>query len=215
MRLNVAIFIFDDVEVLDFAGPFEVFAVTDELAGHARFNTYTVAELPGVVRARNSLRVVPTHTFESAPAPDILVIPGGDGTRPLLNRPVVIEWVRRQSRVAQHTVSVCTGALLLAKAGLLEGLQATTHHLGLDLLRELAPNATVHADRRFLDNGKILTSAGISAGIDVSLHLVARLSGREAAEKTSAYMEYRWINDTGPGDRSGGTSGVRIGGDQQ
>ena len=107
--------------MLDFAGPFEVFAVTDELAEHTRFNTYTVAELPGVVRARNGLRVVPTHTFESAPAPDILVIPGGGGTRPLLNRPVVIEWVRRQSRVAQHTVSVCTGALLLAKAGLLDG----------------------------------------------------------------------------------------------
>ena len=197
MRLNVAIFIFNDVEVLDFAGPFEVFAVTDDLAGHTLFNTYTVAELPGAVRARNGLRVVPDHTFESAPKPDIIVIPGGFGTRPLLNRPVILEWVRQQSRQAQYTVSVCTGALLLAKAGLLDGLQVTTHHLRLDLLRELAPAATVHADRRFLDNGNILTSAGISAGIDVSLHLVARLCGKETAEKTAAHMEYSWADDGG------------------
>lgn len=199
MRLNTAIFLFDDVEVLDFAGPFEVFAVTDDLAEHTLFNTYTVAELPGAVRARNGLRVVPSHTFESAPKPDIIVIPGGWGTRPLLNRPVVIEWVRQQSRDAQYTVSVCTGALLLAKAGLLDGLQVTTHHLRLDLLRELAPAATVHADRRFLDNGNILTSAGISAGIDVSLHLVARVYGAETAEKTAAHMEYAWSNDGGVG----------------
>jgi transcriptional regulator GlxA family with amidase domain len=197
MRLNVAIFIFNDVEVLDFAGPFEVFAVADDLAEHTLFHAYTVAELPGAVRARNGLRVVPDHTFESAPKPDIIVIPGGFGTRPLLNRPVVLEWVRQQSRQAQYTVSVCTGALLLAKAGLLDGLQVTTHHLRLDLLRELAPTATVHADRRFLDNGNILTSAGISAGIDVSLHLVARLCGKETAEKTAAHMEYAWSNDGG------------------
>ncbi len=197
MRLNVAIFLFNEVEVLDFAGPFEVFAVTDDLAEHTLFNTYTVAELPGTVRARNGLRVVPDHAFESAPKPDILVIPGGFGTRPLLNRPVVLEWLRQQSRQAQYTVSVCTGALLLAKAGLLDGLQITTHHLRLDLLRELAPAATVHADRRFLDNGNILTSAGISAGIDVSLHLVARLYGKETAEKTATHMEYCWSNDGG------------------
>ena len=197
MRLNVAIFIFDEVEVLDFAGPFEVFAVTDGLAQNTLFNTYTLAELPGVVRARNGLRVVPTHTFETAPVPDVIVIPGGFGTRSLLTRSVIIEWIRQQSRVAQHTVSVCTGALLLAKAGLLDGLQATTHYLHLDLLRELAPAAIVHSDRRFLDNGRLLTSAGISAGIDVSLHLVARLHGKEVAEKTSAHMEYLWANDGG------------------
>jgi transcriptional regulator GlxA family with amidase domain len=197
MRLNVGIFIFNDVEVLDFTGPFEVFAVTDELARHTLFHTYTVAELPGAVRARNGLRVVPDHTFESAPTPDILVIPGGFGTRPLLNRAVVIEWVRQQSRKAQFTVSVCTGALVLAKAGLLDGLSATTHFEQLDLLRDLAPKATVQPDRRFVDNGTILTSAGISAGIDVSLHLVSRLQGKETAAKVAAYMEYHWRDDGG------------------
>jgi len=197
MRLNVAIFIFNEVEVLDFTGPFEVFGVTDGLAQHPLFNPYTVAELPEVVRARNGLRVVPNHTFESAPVPDIFVVPGGMGTRALLNRPLVIEWVRRQSRAARHTVAVCTGALVLAKAGLLDGLQVTTHYLQLELLRELAPAATVHADRRFLDNGQILTSAGIAAGLDVSLHLVARLDGQETAGKTAAHMEYLWRNDGG------------------
>lgn len=197
MRLNVAIFIFDDVEVLDFAGPFEVFGVTDDLAQQTLCNTYTVAELAGVVRARNGLRVVPNHTFESAPVPDIMIIPGGFGTRALLNRPLVMEWIRRQSRLAQHTISVCTGALLLGKAGLLDGLHATTHYLQLELLRELAPAATVHGERRFFDNGQILTSAGIAAGIDVSLHLVAKLYGQETARKTAAHMEYLWRNDEG------------------
>ena len=197
MRLNVAIFIFNEVEVLDFAGPFEVFAVTDSLSENTLFNTYTVGEMPGVVYARNGFKVVPNHTFESAPAPDIVVIPGGFGTRPLLNRSVIIEWIRKQSRVAKHTVSVCTGSLLLAKAGLLDGLQATTHYLQLGLLRELAPTAIVHGDRRFLDNGQLLTSAGISAGIDVSLHLIAQLHGKETAGKTAAHMEYHWTNDGG------------------
>jgi len=197
MRLNVAIFIFNEVEVLDFAGPFEVFAATDSLNQNTLFNTYTVAEMPGVVFARNGLKVVPTHPFESAPKPDIIVVPGGFGTRPLLARSIIIEWIRQQSRAAQHTVSVCTGSLLLAKAGLLDGLPATTHCSQLDLLRELAPTAVVHTDRRFLDTGQLLTSAGISAGIDVSLHLVARLCGKEIAERTAAHMEYHWTNDGG------------------
>ena len=197
MRLNVAIFIINEVEVLDFAGPFEVFAVTDSLNQNILFNTYTVGEMPGVVYARNGLKVVPNHTFESAPTPDIIIIQGGFGTRPLLNRPVIIEWIRKQSRAALHTVSVCTGSLVLAKAGLLDGLPATTHYLQLGLLRELAPTAVVHSDRRFLDNGQLLTSAGISAGLDVSLHLVARLCGKEVAEKTAAHMEYHWANDGG------------------
>lgn len=197
MRLNVAILLFDDVEVLDFAGPFEVFAVTDELSDYKRFNVFTVAESPGSVRARNGLKVVPDHTLESAPKSDVLIIPGGFGSRALLRKPSVLEWVRVRHRHATHTVSVCTGALVLAKAGLLAGLDVTTHHECLGLLRELAPDARVHADRRFHDHGKILTAAGISAGLDVSLHLVARLHGPAAAQKTAAYMEYAWTDDGG------------------
>jgi len=203
MRRTVAILLFDDVEVLDFAGPFEVFAVTDELNDHRLFAVTTVAETPGPLRARNGLRVVPDHDFSSLPAADLLVIPGGLGTRPLLQRPEVLAWVRERSRAAEITASVCTGSLVLAKAGLLDGCDVTTHHQRHDLLHELAPAATVHADRRFLVNpatatrGLIATSAGISAGIDLSLHLVALLHGATTAEQTARYMEYRWRNDAG------------------
>lgn len=197
MRRHTAIFIFDDVEVLDFTGPFEVFAVTDELAQRSLFNVFTVAESPGTVRARNGLKVVPDHTFETAPAPDILIVPGGFGTRPLLDQRSVLEWLRLRAKHAEVVASVCTGSLVLGKAGLLAGQPATTHYLRHDLLRKLAPAALVQEDRRFLDNGRIATSAGISAGIDLSLHLVARLHGTETAQRTAQYMEYHWNNDGG------------------
>ncbi len=197
MRRNTAIFVFDHVEVLDFTGPFEVFAVADELAEKTFFRVFTVAETPGTIRTNHGLKVVPEHTFESAPAPDILVIPGGFGTRALLNKPSVLEWIRLRAKHAEIVASVCTGSLLLAKAGLLEGQSATTHFQSHSLLCELAPTALVHEDKRFFDNGHIATSAGISAGIDLSLHLVARLHGAVMAEKTARYMEYHWRNDGG------------------
>jgi transcriptional regulator GlxA family with amidase domain len=191
MKKNIAIFLFDDVEVLDFAGPFEVFAVTDELRGYDTFNVFTFAENIGTIRARNGLKVVPHFARENCPAPHILVVPGGAGTRPLLHKPALLEWLRLKSRHAELTMSVCTGALVLAKAGLLEGLRATTHHECFNLLRETAPDIEVVETERFIDNGRILTAAGISAGIDGSLHVVERLLGREAAENTARYMEYR------------------------
>jgi transcriptional regulator GlxA family with amidase domain len=193
MKTNVAILLFDDVEVLDLAGPFEVFSVTDELRGHETFNVFTVADSPSAVRARNGLNVVPHHTPESCPIPDVLVIPGGVGTRKVLGKPMLLEWVRNRARRASITMSVCTGALVLAKAGLLDGLRATTHHECFALLRELAPNTDVVENERFIDNGKILTAAGISAGIDCALHVVERLLGPEAATLTARYMEYRRI----------------------
>jgi transcriptional regulator GlxA family with amidase domain len=189
---RVAIYIFADVEVLDFAGPYEVFAVTNELNERRLFHTFTVAEQAGPVRARNGLGVVPDHTFADCPPPDLLVVPGGLGTRPLLDRPDVVAWVAARAATAEITASVCTGSLLLAKAGLLAGRRATTHHLRHDLLRELAPDATVLTDRRWVDEGRVATSAGISAGLDLSLHLVARLHGAEVAARTARYMEYDW-----------------------
>lgn len=197
MRRHVAILIFDEVEVLDFAGPFEVFSVADELSDGARFNVCLVAETPGTIRARNGLKVVPDHTLESAPAPQILIVPGGYGTRALLKKPSLVEWVRRTAKHAEIVASVCTGALVLAKAGLLDGLDVTTHAENLADLRALAPAARVHGDRRFHDHGRIATAAGISAGIDLSLHLVARLHDPATAEATARYMEYRWHNDAG------------------
>jgi transcriptional regulator GlxA family with amidase domain len=191
MRRNVAILIFDDVEVLDFAGPFEVFAVTDELRAGSAYRVFTVAGSVSPVRARNGLTVVPDFSCASNPAPDLLVVPGGFGTRALLRSSELIQWIREQAAAAELTMSVCTGSLLLAKAGLLDGLRATTHHEVLDLLRELAPASTVLSDERFVDNGRILTAAGVSAGIDCALHVVERQLGIAAADATVRYMEYR------------------------
>lgn len=189
---TVAILMFDDVEVLDFAGPFEVFSVTSELNGIDRpFAVLTVAEHPGAVSARNGLSVNPDCTISDCPPPDILIVPGGIGTRKLIDNSTVINWIENCAPTAELVLSVCTGALLLAKAGLLEGLQATTHHKALELLRELAPHTTIIENQRFVDNGKIITSGGIAAGIDMSLHVVSKLLGAAQAEKTAEHMEYK------------------------
>lgn len=190
MKKTVAIVLFPEVEVLDFAGPFEVFAVTDELRGYDTFHVITVAETSAPIRARNGLRVLPDHTIATCPKPDLLIIPGGFGTRALLKNEPVLAWLRTQAASAELVMSVCTGAFLLAKLGLLDGLRATTHHECLDDLRALAPAAILDATVRFHDNGKFLTAAGISAGIDCSLHVVARLLGPATAADTARYMEY-------------------------
>lgn len=190
MKRNVALLLFEDVEVLDFAGPFEVFAVTDELRGHQTFRVYTVAEIADPIRAKNGLTVIPDFTLANAPKPDVLIVPGGHGTRALVDRADVLAWIQQESATAEVVMSVCSGALVLAKIGLLEGLAATTHHEVVNLLIEMAPGANVQARERFTDNGKICTSAGISAGIDLSLHIVSRLLGKEAADTTARYMEY-------------------------
>ncbi|MBA2564209.1 MAG: DJ-1/PfpI family protein [Gemmatimonadetes bacterium] len=192
MTRDVAVLLFDEVEVLDFAGPFEVFSVTGRRTGLAPFNVYTVSERAGPVHARNDLRVVPTHSFASCPPPEILVVPGGFGTRREMHNAALIEWLRSTSETAELVLSVCTGALLLAKAGLLSGLGATTHHGALGLLREIAPDADVRSESRYVDNGKIVLSGGVSAGIDMALHVVSRLLGEEQARETAAYMEYPW-----------------------
>lgn len=189
---NLAILLFDDAEVLDFSGPFEVFSVASRQAEPAAFNVLTVAEKPKAITARNGLSVNPRHTLTDCPKPDLLLVPGGIGTRNELHNKPLIEWIARTAAHAELVLSVCTGALLLGKAGLLDGLETTTHHGAFDLLREIVPTATVHEDRRFVDNGKIITSAGIAAGIDMSLHIVGRLLGGKAATATARHMEYPW-----------------------
>ena len=190
-KLTVAILIFDDVEVLDFGGPFEVFSVTNELSDYTLLDVCTVAPRPGSVVARNGLTIIPHCTITDAPLPDILIIPGGSGTRPLLNDAKVLDWIQQTAEAAVRVLSVCTGALLLGKIGLLDGLTATTHASAFDLLAELAPRATIDRQARFVDNGRVVTSAGISAGIDMSLYVVGQLFGEDAAERTAEYMEYR------------------------
>ena len=189
---SVAILVFDDVEVLDFCGPFEAFSVAGFVEGETPFKVSLVAETPEPVRARNGLRVLPDSTLETCPAPDILVVPGGPGTRPLIKNERVLEWLKEMVTPTRTTVSVCSGALLLGRAGLLDGLHATTHHRALDELRRIAPEAIVHTDKRYIWNGELVIAAGVSSGIDASLDVVSRLCGETMARSTANYMEYEW-----------------------
>ena len=189
---NLAILIFDDVEVLDFCEPFEVFTVASHFTEPPAFNVFTVAQKPGPVLTRGGLSVNPHHRLADCPRPDLLLVPGGQGTRREMHNAALTDWIKARSQEAELVLSVCTGALLSARAGLLDGLEATTHHGAIDLLRQVAPKTTIHADRRFVDNGRVICSAGIAAGIDMSLHVVARLLESEVAVKTAQQMEYPW-----------------------
>ncbi len=188
---NLAIFLFNDAEILDFCGPYEVFSVANRFAEPTAFNVFTVAEQSPVVAA-NGLSVNADYTLQDCPAPHLLLVPGGIGTRTEMHNQRIIAWIKQAADCAELVLSVCTGALLLGKAGLLDGLEATTHHVAFDTLREVAPTTTVHEDKRFIDNGRVITSAGIAAGIDMSLHVVERLCGRETAAATAKQMEYPW-----------------------
>jgi len=189
MTRNVAILIFDDVEVLDFCGPFEVFGVTGRSENPKPFKVYTVAE-KSPITARNGLSVNPTYLLDNCLQPDILLVPGGQGTRREMHNPIVMNWIQEQFPKVELMLSVCTGALMLAKAGLLDGLSATTHFRAEDELRLAAPNTTICMSERYVDNGKVITSAGISAGIDMALYTVGRLLGAEVAADTAHHMQY-------------------------
>lgn len=186
---DVLVLLFPDVEVLDATGPFEVFATTEDARGNPLFRVRTVAETADPVAAIGGLRFVPDHTFEDAPDPHLLVIPGGNGRRVQMHNRATIAWIRAKAARAEQVLSICSGAFLLAAAGLLDGLEATTHHSVLEEFHQFADKTRVRRSR-FIDNGRIITSAGISAGIDASLHLVARLHGRETALRTAGMMEY-------------------------
>lgn len=191
-RRTVAILIFDDVELLDFAGPFEVFSSVRNLTGdHERLmDVFVVAETTAPVRCRNGLIVQPEQSIEACPVVDILVIPGGAGVRPALERHHLVEWVRTRAQEAELTVSVCTGSFLLAQAGLLSGRQATTHWERINEMRERFPDVEIIEDQRWIDAGEIITAAGVSAGIDVALHVVRRLYGADVARATALSIEY-------------------------
>ena len=180
---NVAIFLHEGVELLDFSGPGEVFAAT------RGFNVYTVAATKKPITSQGFVEIIPQYDLQSAPVPDIVVLPGGSTNIPLGN-PAVLEWIRTSSEKAEVMLSVCTGAFLLAKVGLLDGHRATTWHGRIEALREAAPKAEILENQRFVDNGKIVTTAGVSAGIDGALHVVGRLLGPDVAAATARYMEY-------------------------
>jgi transcriptional regulator GlxA family with amidase domain len=193
--VGVGILIFPDVEVLDFCGPFEVFAVTrlDEARRREEpspFAVRLVAETLEPVTATGGLRVLPDCTLDDCPPLDVLVVPGGWGTRALLAHRPVLDWIAARGAAVPLLTSVCTGALLLGRAGLLDGRRATTHWRALDLLREVAPRATVEPALHVVEDGDLVTSAGISAGIDMALRVVARRYGEAVARATARHMEY-------------------------
>jgi transcriptional regulator GlxA family with amidase domain len=196
--IHVGILLFDNVEVLDFAGPFEVFSRTRLQPGvetrrseeGAPFQVFTVARTRDPITATGGLTVVPRHSFADAPRIDLLVVPGGFGTRRLLNDEETLDWIRRTAAAARQVTSVCTGSLLLAKAGLLQGRRATTHWGALDLLDSLGAGVAVERTLRVVDDG-VITSAGVASGMDMAFYVVETLFGREVADETARYIEYR------------------------
>lgn len=189
---TLALLMFPDVEVLDFAGPFEVFSVAGEVRQPAPFRVITVAEGPSPVSAVGGLNVAPHFDLETAPQADVLIIPGGKGSRPAMRNQRILDWVAKQAAGAEVVASVCTGALILGKLGLLDGLQATTHAGSIGELKAISDKIDVRPTARFIDNGKYLTSGGITAGIDMSLYLLRRLTDQALVDLVVEEMEYDW-----------------------
>lgn len=193
--LNIGIFLFNDIELLDFAGPYEVFSVATELQDNPLFNVFTITEDGAGIRSVNGLRVMPDYDFKNHPQIDVLVVPGGNGTKIEMTKDTVLQWLKEQYNHSQITMSVCSGTRLLGKIGLLDNLKITTHHEVIADMKMIVPSAMIEENVKFVDNGKILTSAGISAGIELSLYVVAKLFGKEVANKAAVYMEYGdWKN---------------------
>ena len=199
VRNRVGILVFPDVEVLDFCGPFEVFSVTrlDESRRREEpspFEVLVIAETREPVVATGGLRVLPDHDLASCPRLDVLVVPGGWGTRSLVNNDRVVGWIRDQAAQVERVASVCTGSFLLGQAGLLDGRRATTHWMSLDRMRVTYPAIEMVRDQHVVEDGSIVTSAGIAAGIDLALRVVARYHGEAVARATARYMEYPYLD---------------------
>jgi transcriptional regulator GlxA family with amidase domain len=190
MTTNIGIFLFDGAEELDFAGPWEVLAAWAQQWPGDDIAVFTVARDDGPIMAAKGMRVLPDHSWETAPAIDVLVYPGGRGTRDHIGDPERIGWVRRLAESGALMTSVCTGSLVFADAGLLDDGPATSHWSVLDRLADLGSGIDVQPEARFVDRGHVITAAGVSAGIDMALHLVARLASPDRARDVRRYIQY-------------------------
>ena len=188
--MNIGIYIYDQAEVLDFSGPFEVFSVANRLA-NLGWSIWLVAEEESLVEARGVLQVKPHYSVQNVPEIDVLIVVGGVHSEEL-RKTEVINWIRKTTEKTQITASVCTGAFLLAEAGLLDGLEVTTHWEDIPDLQRNYPNLQVRKGIRWIEQGKLFTAAGISAGIEISLKLVSKFAGEELAKRTARQMEYTW-----------------------
>ncbi|MBP2403351.1 DJ-1/PfpI family protein [Streptomyces syringium] len=180
--------IFEGVEELDFTGPWEVFTASSMLRGHTD-TAVLIAERPGPVRCNKGMRVLPDHTFDDHPPLDVLLVPGGNGTRHQVDNPALIEWITETSDGASWITGVCTGALLLHEAGPARGRRVATHHAFEDAL-ESRGDVTVVRDARYVVDGTLITSQGVSAGIDMALWLIGRIHGRDHARAVRRYIQY-------------------------
>lgn len=187
---NTAIFIFENVEVLDFTGPFEIFNSANRILEYESFKVFTVAESEKKINARNGLQVTPDFSILNCPKPDILIIPGGEGRKIQMNNNVILQWIRKNLAESQYLFSICTGAFILGNTGLLNGQKATTHHLSYDEFEKTFPQVSLIKNLPYVDNGKIITSAGISTGMKASLYLLDKISGENLGKRTAEYMEY-------------------------
>jgi putative intracellular protease/amidase len=187
--MTVGILLFDGVEIIDYSGPWEVF-------GEAGFGVHTVARTNGPVTTVFGQKVIPEYTLANSPVWDILLIPGGNVPEELLADTTFIGWISRSAKDAHYVMSVCTGAFIASKAGLLDGLSATTFHSAIEQLAKFAPGTRVVHDKRFVDNGKIITTAGLSSGIDGALHLVSKVLGKGRTQQIALNLEYRWDPDS-------------------
>ena len=185
--MTTGILLFDDAEELDFAGPWEVFTMAAKMKGEG--TVVTIAEHDRPVRCAKGLRVLPDHTFTNAPALDVVLVPGGQGTRREDKNPVLLEFLRAAGARARWVTSVCTGAALLAAAGLARGKRITSHWAYLDTLRERG-DVTVLEGRRYVRDGNVVTAAGVSAGIDMALWLVGEINGPDFARGVQKAIEY-------------------------
>jgi transcriptional regulator GlxA family with amidase domain len=183
-RKNVAILVFEGVQIIDYTGPYEVF-------GQGGCNVFTVAEKADTITTAMGMMVLPRYTLSDCPAPDIVVLPGGDVDGHLDN-PKIQEWIKSSAARARFVLSVCNGAFFLARTGLLDGLSATTFHGLIDELRREAPKTRVVSGQRYVDNGKIITGAGLSAGLDAALHVLEKMNGLAAAKAVAFNLEYHW-----------------------
>ena len=190
MSVVIGIALFDGAEELDWAGPWEVLAAWAQQFPEDGVQVFTLAREERPITCAKGLRVLPDETWETSPAMDVLVYPGGRGTRTELADEAVLDWMRGIAGNGSVLASVCTGSLVLAAAGLLDGRPATTHWGSLELLPTLGRDIEVRPDDRFVDTGNVITAAGVSAGIDMALHLVARLHSPERAREVRRYIQY-------------------------
>jgi transcriptional regulator GlxA family with amidase domain len=193
MMIKIAIFIFPDIETLDFCGPLEVFTASNIASQQDLFDVYTFAETNSPIRTINGLQVIPDYAIRELPQPDILILPGGNGTKTVIANQALMDSILKIQQGTTYTFSVCSGARILAKLDLLNDLDFTTHHSVFDDVQALAPSAHAKPHSRFTDNGHILTSAGVAAGIDLSFYLLEKLKGEIVARDTARYMEYPLI----------------------